>query len=259
MTYIPTFLNTLSSVGSNALQSQAKDVYEEFASGRGGDIARKSFASLLGKVQATNAAPTQQEWLANAEPTPSAPDDEQIEKFKAFNLAYDETIGFSATGYTKRAGGYYSEDQGIASAAAAVEFKSLFEETLRQQGFNAGKHYSLTTDMQGTLLIKGSGNDEAINAYLKDKYEIQQSYSRIAFGFEMQQIGRETVITNDAYMRAAMKGGSAMMARVVDKIIATQFKTMSLSFDNDDITPFFDGKTSQERLDWLTDIFKHLE
>jgi hypothetical protein len=259
MTYIPTFLNTLSFVGSNALQSQAKDVYEEFASGRGGDIARKSFASLLGTAEATNAAPPKQEVTGDAVSTIAKPDDAQMEKFHSFNIAYDETIGFSATGYTKRAGGYYSEDQGIASAAAAVEFKGLFEETLQQQGLNPGKHYSLTTDMQGTLLIKGSGNDAAINAYLKDKYEIQQSFSRISFGFEMQQIGKETVITNDAYMRAAMKGGSAMMARVVDKIMATQFKTMSLSFDDGEITPLFGGKTSQERLDWLTEIFKHLE
>ena len=258
MTYVPTFLTTLSSAGSNALQSQAKDVIDEFSSGHSGDIARHSFESMMKSAN----IPVGSEWgkVGTIAPAAGTPTDDaaQLEKFSAFNLAYDETIGLSAEGYVKRAGGYLSEDQGVAAEAAGAEFKTLFEQTMQQQGFNVGSDYTLTTDTEGTLLIKGTKDDAKINAYLKDKTDIEQSYARVMASFDMQQMGRESTITNDAQARAYMTGNRALMAHVLNQIINANYKSYSLSVHHGHITPLFDGKTSEERLTMLKDMFKHI-
>ena len=129
---------------------------------------------------------------------------------------------------------------------------------MQQQGFNVGSDYTLTTDTEGTLLIKGTKDDAKINAYLKDKTDIEQSYARVMASFDMQQMGRESTITNDAQARAYMTGNRALMAHVLNQIINANYKSYSLSVHHGHITPLFDGKTSEERLTMLKDMFKHI-
>ncbi len=107
----------------------------------------------------------------------------------------------------------------------------------------------------GELRISGSGNDAAINSFLKDKPGIAQSYARLALGAEFDQMGKDAQITDKAYAAAYATGNDEFITQVVNNIIASQIHSTSTSVHNGEITMLFDGKTSAARMAWLKEIF----